>query len=194
MDLPRNKIIIIAAPSGAGKTSIVRYLLEKMPDQLVFSVSCTTRAPRNSETNGKEYYFIPVEEFEKKISEGAFAEWEMVYPGKYYGTPVSELERIWQLGKTPLLDIDVKGGINIRNQFPQSLAIFIEPPSLEELSRRLQARGTETPESLAARINKASSEMSYKYAFDQVILNENLEKACTETEKLVRTFLQAPAI
>lgn len=192
MDLPRNKIIIIAAPSGAGKTSIVRYLLEKMPDQLAFSVSCTTRSPRPNETNGKEYYFISVEEFEKKISEGSLAEWEMVYPGKYYGTPISELERIWNTGKTPLLDIDVRGGLNIRNHYPHSsLAIFIEPPSLEELARRLQARGTETPESLATRISKASSELSYKQAFDQVILNENLEKACAETERSVRTFLQA---
>ncbi len=194
MDLPRNKIIIIAAPSGAGKTSIVRYLLEKMPDQLAFSVSCTTRAPRPGETDGKEYYFIPVTEFEKKISEGSLAEWEMVYPGKYYGTPVSELERIWQMGKTPLLDIDVKGGLNIRRRYPaSSLAIFIEPPSLEELSRRLQARGTENPESLTARIEKAGYEMSFKNEFDQVVLNEDLPTACRETEKWVRTFLQAPA-
>jgi guanylate kinase len=116
----------------------------------------------------------------------------MVYFGKYYGTPISELERIWQLGKTPLLDIDVKGGLNIRKRYPESsLAIFIDPPSLTELSRRLHARGTETPESLDARLNKATYEMSFKGEFDHVILNDELDKACNETEKLIRNFLQA---
>lgn len=192
MDLPRNKIIIIAAPSGAGKTSIVRCLLERMPAELEFSISCTTRSPRPGETNGKEYYFTSVEAFESKIAQGQLAEWEMVYFGKYYGTPVSELERIWTMGKTPLLDIDVKGGLNIRKRFPESsLALFIEPPSLEELSRRLHARGTETPESLDARLNKASYEMSFKEEFDHVILNESLDQACAETEVLIRNFLQA---
>lgn len=187
-----NKIIIIAAPSGAGKTSIVKYLLERMPDQLAFSISCTTRSPRAGETDGVEYYFTSIEDFESKISNGELAEWEMVYFGKYYGTPVSELERIWQTGKTPLLDIDVKGGLNVRKRFPDSsLALFIEPPSLEELSRRLHARGTETPESLDARINKATYEMSFKAEFDHIILNADLEQACTETERLVRNFLQA---
>lgn len=187
-----NKIIIIAAPSGAGKTSIVRRLLDHMPDQLAFSVSCTTRSPRPGETNGVEYYFTSTEDFEKKIANGELAEWEMVYFGKYYGTPVSELERIWKMGKTPLLDIDVKGGLKVRNRFPDSsLALFIEPPSLEELSRRLHARGTETPESLDARLNKATYEMSFKTEFDQIVLNANLDQACAETEQLIRNFLQA---
>jgi guanylate kinase len=187
-----NKIIIIAAPSGAGKTSIVKYLLKQMPEQLAFSISCTTRSPRTGETDGVEYYFTSVEDFEKKISKSELAEWEMVYFGKYYGTPVSELERIWEMGKTPLLDIDVKGGLNVRKRFPDSsLALFIQPPSLEELSRRLHARGTETPESLDARINKATYEMSYKGEFDHIILNADLDQACAETEQLVRNFLQA---
>ena len=187
-----NKIIIIAAPSGAGKTSIVKYLLKQMPEQLAFSISCTTRSPRAGETDGVEYYFTSVEDFENKISKSELAEWEMVYFGKYYGTPVSELERIWEMGKTPLLDIDVKGGLNVRKRFPdRSLALFIQPPSLEELSRRLHARGTETPESLDARINKATYEMSYKGEFDHIILNADLDQACAETEQLVRNFLQA---
>lgn len=190
-----NKIIIIAAPSGAGKTSIVKYLLKQMPEQLAFSISCTTRSPRTGETDGVEYYFTSVEDFEKKISKSELAEWEMVYFGKYYGTPVSELERIWEMGKTPLLDIDVKGGLNVRKRFPdRSLALFIQPPSLEELSRRLHARGTETPESLDARINKATYEMSYKGEFDHIILNADLDQACAETEQLVRNFLQAKPI
>jgi guanylate kinase len=187
-----NKIIIIAAPSGAGKTSIVKYLLKQMPEQLAFSISCTTRSPRTGETDGVEYYFTSVEDFENKITKSELAEWEMVYFGKYYGTPVSELERIWEMGKTPLLDIDVKGGLNVRKRFPNSsLALFIQPPSLEELSRRLHARGTETPESLDARINKATYEMSYKGEFDHIILNADLDQACAETEQLVRNFLQA---
>jgi guanylate kinase len=192
MESSRNKLITIAAPSGAGKTSIVRCLLERLPEQLAFSVSCTTRSPRPGETDGKEYHFTTVESFESKIAKDELAEWEMVYFGKYYGTPVSELERIWQLGKTPLLDIDVKGGLNIRKRYPESsLAIFIDPPSLTELSRRLHARGTETPESLDARLNKATYEMSFKGEFDHVILNDELDKACNETEKLIRNFLQA---
>lgn len=191
MDPFQQKIVIIAAPSGAGKTSIVRCLLERMPEQLAFSVSCTTRSPRPGETNGVEYYFTDVEEFERKIAAGELIEWEMVYFGKYYGTPVSELERIWNLGKTPLLDIDVKGGMNVRKQFPHSLSIFIDPPSLEELARRLHARGTETPESLDARINKATYEMSFKSDFDHVVLNENLDVACEETMRLIRNFLKA---
>ncbi len=191
MDLPRNKIIIIAAPSGAGKTSIVKYLLDRMPDQLAFSISCTTRSPRPGEVNGREYYFTSVEDFEDKIAKEQLAEWEMVYVGKYYGTPISELERIWKMGKTPLLDVDVKGGLNIRKRYPQSsIAIFIDPPSLKELSRRLHARGTETPESLDARLNKATYELSFKKDFDHVVLNDDLSTACEETEKLVRNFLQ----
>ena len=130
------KIIIITAPSGAGKTSITRYLLEKYPARLAFSVSAATRSPRSYETDGVDYYFISLEAFKQKIRHSEFAEWEMVYEGKYYGTLKSELDRIWKAGKTPLLDIEVKGAIHIREQYPHStLALFIEPPSVDELRR-----------------------------------------------------------
>ncbi|MEQ1677824.1 MAG: guanylate kinase, partial [Chitinophagaceae bacterium] len=130
MVVSQKKIIIIAAPSGAGKTSVTRHLLNALPDQLSFSVSCATRQPRNNEKDTVDYYFISVAEFEKKIDAGQFVEWEMVYRGKYYGTLKSELQRIWQNNKAPLLDVDVKGGINVQRQYPhQSLSLFIEPPS-----------------------------------------------------------------
>src|SRR5204863_5340669 len=140
----QEKLIIITAPSGAGKTSITHCLLNKMP-QLTFSVSAATRSARNNETNGIDYYFIPVNEFQQKIQEDAFVEWEMVYEGKYYGTLKSELLRIWNMNKVPLLDIDVKGAIHVQKQYPKiSFSIFVEPPSLVELKKRLQTRGTET--------------------------------------------------
>jgi guanylate kinase len=185
-----NKLIIIAAPSGAGKTSVTRHLLKALPKQLAFSVSCATRLPRNNEKDTVDYYFITVEDFKHKIEKQEFVEWEMVYEGKYYGTPKSEMERIWQQHKTPLLDVDVKGGINIQQQYPHnSLSLFIEPPSIEELERRLRARGTETPESLQARLNKAVYELSFKSQFDRIILNDKLERACEEAEAAARQFL-----
>src|ERR1044072_1898067 len=142
------KLIIITAPSGAGKTSVTKYLLEKIP-QLSFSISATTRKPRSNEINGVDYYFITEEAFHTKIREDDFIEWEMVYEGKYYGTFKSELKRIWNAGKIPLLDIDVKGAIHVHEQFNSNcLTLFIEPPSIEELQRRLQSRGTESLESL----------------------------------------------
>jgi guanylate kinase len=184
------KIIIITAPSGAGKTSITRYLLEKYPANLAFSVSAATRSPRSYEKDGKDYYFISLEAFKQKILRNEFAEWEMVYEGKYYGTLKSELDRIWKAGKTPLLDIEVKGAIHIREQYPHStLALFIEPPSVDELRRRLEMRGTETVESLLARVNKASYEISFKHHFDRIIVNDDLQKACREAESAIREFL-----
>lgn len=187
--IAHGKIIIITAPSGAGKTSITRYLLQKYP-KLSFSVSAATRSPRGNEQNGVDYYFMSVEDFQRHIQEEDFIEWEMVYEGKYYGTLKSELERIWQLGKVPMLDIDVKGAIHVQQQFPgNSLSIFIEPPSVEELKKRLQSRGTETEDTLQTRVNKASYEISFKHSFDEVILNDQLEKACDETEAVILTFL-----
>lgn len=187
----KNKVIIIAAPSGAGKTSITRHLLNSLSNELAFSISAATRQPRNNEKNAVDYYFISVSEFQQRIENNEFVEWEMVYEGKYYGTLKAELERIWNEGKSPLLDVDVQGGIHVQQQFPgTSLSLFIEPPSIEELRKRLEKRGTETPESLQARINKASYELSFKHNFDKIILNDKLETACLAAEKAVRDFLK----
>lgn len=185
-----HKVIIIAAPSGAGKTSVTRHLLKTFPNQVAFSISAATRRPRNNEKHNIDYYFITVEEFQQRIQEEDFVEWEMVYEGKYYGTLKSELKRIWSLGMAPLLDVDVQGGIHIQEQFhDSSLSLFIEPPSIEELRKRLESRGTETPESLEARISKASYEISFKNQFNRIILNDTLENACKEAEQAVRDFL-----
>src|SRR6478672_3981836 len=162
------KILIITAPSGAVKTSITKYLMSQFP-QLAFSISAATRQPRASEIDGKDYYFMSEGAFQQKIKQEEFAEWEMVYEGKYYGTLKSELERIWLKGQVPVLDIDVKGAIHVQNQYPiNTLSIFIEPPSVDELKKRLQGRGTENDDSLAARVNKASYEISFKIHFDEV--------------------------
>lgn len=187
-----HKIIIITAPSGAGKTSITKHLLKTFPDELVFSVSAATRLKRSYEKDGVDYYFMSVDDFKEKIQHGAFVEWEMVYEGKYYGTLKSEIHRIWKEEKAPLLDIDVKGAVHVQQQHPEkSLSIFIEPPSVDELKKRLNTRGTETPESIATRVNKAAYELSFKEHFDKVIVNDDLEKACTEAEVIVRSFLKA---
>jgi guanylate kinase len=183
------KIIIITAPSGAGKTSITRYLLEKYP-QLAFSISAATRSARNHEKDGVDYYFLSLDEFQQKIKQNEFAEWEMVYEGKYYGTLKKELQRIWDAGQTPVLDIEVKGAIHIQEQYRGStLSLFIEPPSVDELRRRLEGRGTETPESLHARVNKAAYEISFKHHFDKIIVNENLDHACRDADQAVKSFL-----
>jgi guanylate kinase len=185
-----NKIIIITAPSGAGKTSITHYLLKTIP-QLGFSISAATRKPRSYEKDKTDYYFISQDEFQQKIQHDEFVEWEMVYEGKYYGTLKSELQRIWNMNKVPLLDIDINGAIHVQKQYPKiSLSIFVEPPSLEELKIRLRSRGTETDDSLQARINKASYEISFKHSFNKVIINENLERACKEAEEIVKESIR----
>lgn len=185
-----SKIIILTAPSGGGKTSIMRHLMAKFPGKLAFSISAATRQPRGMEKDGIDYYFISVEAFQKKIEENAFVEWEMVYEGKYYGTLKSELQRIWDDHKVPILDIDVKGAIHIQEQFPgQVLSLFIQPPSVEELRRRLEARGTETPESLEARISKASYELGFSHHFSRIIVNDRLEQACEDAEEVVGQFI-----
>jgi len=185
-----NKIVIITAPSGAGKTSITRHLLNTFPRQLGFSVSAATREARDNEKNGVDYHFMSVEEFKENIRQNAFAEWEMVYEGKYYGTLKSEIEKIWLEGKAPLLDVDVKGAIHIQRQYPdQCISLFIEPPSIKELKKRLESRGTETAASLQARINKAEYEISFKHHFDKVIVNDSLDKACSEAESIIRRFI-----
>jgi len=186
----QQKIIIITAPSGAGKTSITRYLLNKYPDKLSFSVSAATRNRRETEKNGTDYHFMTEEEFRNKIQHEEFVEWEMVYEGKYYGTLKSEMQRIWNDNKIPLLDIDVKGAIHVQQQYPETtMSIFIEPPSTDELKKRLSSRGTETEASLQARINKAAYEISFKEHFRHVILNTDLTKACAEAEKIVTGFI-----
>ena len=187
----QNKLIIITAPSGSGKTSITRYLMQHFP-QFAFSVSAATRQPRGIEKDGVDYHFMSTEAFQQKIQHNEFVEWEMVYEGKYYGTLKSELEKIWNENKIPVLDIDVKGAIHVQQQFPQtSLSLFIEPPSVQELQKRLQSRGTETLESLAARVNKASYELSFKDHFNKVVVNDDLEKACATAVYIVNEFIKS---
>jgi guanylate kinase len=186
----QQKIIIITAPSGAGKTSITRYLLNTYADRLSFSISAATRQPRSNERDGVDYYFISLEEFTNRIQHGAFVEWEMVYEGKYYGTLKSELQRIWSEGKIPVLDIDVKGAIHVQQQYPENtLSLFIEPPSVDELKRRLQSRGTESEESLNARVSKASYEITFKTSFDHIIVNDHLDRARKQAGEIVSAFI-----
>ncbi|MFT4204678.1 MAG: guanylate kinase [Chitinophagaceae bacterium] len=184
------KIILLTAPSGAGKSSIAYYLLENN-EWLAFSVSAATRERRKGEIEGVHYYFITPEDFREKVKNNEFLEWEMVYKDNYYGTLRSEIQRIWSEGKTPLLDIDVKGAIHIEQEFPtNTLSIFIEPPSIEVLEERLRKRGTETEEKIRTRMNKAAYEISLKDSFDLVILNDDLDKACIEAEKAVTQFVK----
>jgi guanylate kinase len=184
-----NKIIIITAPSGAGKTSITHHLMERFP-QLAFSVSAATRKARGNERDGVDYYFMSADDFQQKIQANEFVEWEMVYEGKFYGTLKSELQRIWNNGQIPILDIDVKGAIHVKQQYPDTaLTIFIEPPSVAELKKRLESRGTETAESLAARVNKAAYEISFKDQFDKSIINDNLQQAREKAVAIVKEFM-----
>lgn len=183
------KVIILTAPSGAGKTSIASYLLNEMP-QLSFSVSATTRVPRGNEKDGVEYHFISLAKFEGHIYQNDFLEYEMVYEGVYYGTLQSELTRIWNLGKMPVLDIDVKGAINVQKQIGANcLSIFIMPPSVEILKQRLENRKTETAENIQMRLDKASFEISFSNQFNVIIQNNDLTTACTETKKVISNFL-----
>jgi len=183
------KLIVISGPSGAGKTSIVHFLLQKI-EGLSFSVSACSRASRENEKDGTDYYFLGIEGFKNKISEDAFLEWEEVYDNQYYGTLNSELERIWGKGNTVIFDVDVEGAINIKTQSPRDcLSIFIIPPSLEILKERLQNRGSESTESLEKRLAKAKGEIARRVEFDKVILNDNFDLACKEAMKLIQTYI-----
>jgi guanylate kinase len=184
------KIIILTAPSGAGKTTIKTRLLKDMAGQLSFSVSATTRTIRGGEVDGVDYIFISESAFKDNIENNRFIEWEMVYPGMYYGTTVEEIHRIWKEGKTPLLDIDVKGALSVKKLFGnQVLSIFIEPPSIEVLEQRLIRRGTDNTQNISMRVNKAKEEMHYKNSFDKVILNDDIENATTETAEIIKQFI-----
>ncbi len=186
-----NKIILITAPSGSGKTSIVNYLMKKFPS-LSFSVSATTRLARKDEKEGRDYYFISEKEFKEKIHNKEFLEWEMVYEGKYYGTLKSDMSRIWAKDKIPVLDIDVQGAIHVQQQYPvNTIAIFVQAPSVAELKRRLQQRGSETEETLKSRLSKSTYEMTFKNHFENIIINENFDLACKEAEKIVGDFLNS---
>jgi len=183
------KLIVISAPSGAGKTSIVHHLLKNMPE-LSFSVSACSREKRDNETHGKDYYFLGVEGFQNKIKEDAFLEWEEVYENQYYGTLKSEIERIWSEGKTVIVDVDVIGGLNIKKQYPKEcLSLFIMPPSVDVLRERLSGRGSESEEKLEMRLAKAEQEISKNQEFDKVILNDDFGIACEETMEVITNFI-----
>ncbi len=185
------KLIIFSAPSGAGKTTIVRHLLGKYPQDLAFSISASTRAPRGKEVDGEDYYFISKEDFLHKIAHHQFIEFEEVYSGTFYGTLRSEVERIWAEGKHVIFDIDVVGGLRLKSKFPeQALAIFVNPPSLEVLKERLSGRGTDSEEKLKERFAKAEHELSFADKFDVILNNFDLEEACQEAENLVIPFIK----
>jgi guanylate kinase len=183
------KAIIFSAPSGSGKTTIVKHLLKKNPD-LGFSISASTRDKRGrTEAHGKDYYFLSPEEFKKKIDDNDFIEWEEVYEGNFYGTLKSEIQRIWDQGKNVIFDVDVKGGLNLKKYFgDKALAIFVKVPTLEILKERLSDRGTESAENISRRLFKAKFEMSFQDQFDEVLINENLEKSLTEAQRLYEEF------
>ncbi len=183
------KIVIITAPSGSGKTTIVKELLAQI-DALVFSISATTRPPRKNEMNGVDYHFMSVEDFERKIEEDAFAEYEMVYENKFYGTLKAKLQEIWLDKKFPLVDIDVQGAKKLKQQYKdQAISIFIQAPSLEILAERLKGRGTESPDMITERLEKAETELKLKSSFDHVVVNDHLEKAISDCMSLIQGFI-----
>lgn len=187
--MTQGKLIIFSAPSGAGKTTIVKYLLEQDLN-LEFSISATSRGKRHTETDGKDYYFLTTEEFRNKIANEEFLEWEEVYEGIYYGTLKSEVERICQKGKNVIFDVDVIGGCNIKEYYgDKALAVFIQPPSVGELRKRLVARSTDSPEVIEKRVAKAEYELSFASQFDCIIVNEELSVAFAEAEKCIREFV-----
>jgi guanylate kinase len=183
-------MIIFSAPSGSGKTTLVRHVVKAIPEHIEFSISATSRTKRGVEVNGKDYYYLSVEEFKRKVANNEFLEWEEVYAGTHYGTLRAEVERIWAKGKAVIFDIDVEGGLNLKNQFRENaLGIFVMPPSIKILEERLHSRSTDSKDSIARRIAKAEKELKTAELFDVFILNENLEEACAKAEELVKGFL-----
>ena len=186
----QGKVIIVSAPSGAGKTSIVRHLLEQVPS-LKFSISATTRPKRDYEIDGKDYYFLTPEQFKERLANDEFLEWQEVYADQFYGSLKSEVERIWSNGQAVIFDVDVLGGLNIKKFYgDEALSVFIEPPTMEELENRLKNRGTETDASLKKRLAKAEYELSFARQFDRIVLNDDLKTAQQEMIDLVRDFLE----
>ncbi len=186
----QGKLIVFSAPSGSGKTTIVKHLLNIEHLNLEFSISATSRAPRGTEVHGKDYYFLSLEDFKKNIKNDAFLEWEEVYRDNFYGTLKAEVERIWALGKHVIFDIDVSGGLRIKRKFPeQTLAIFVKPPSIDELKIRLKKRKTESEDKINMRVAKASAELATAPLFDVIVVNEHLDQALAQAEALVENFI-----
>ena len=189
--LGRGRLIVISAPSGSGKSTIVQWLMREHPElRLFFSISCTSRAPRGTEQNGVEYFFLTPEEFRQRIAADEFLEYEEVYENRFYGTLKEQVERQREAGQNVVFDVDVKGGCNIKKHYgDEALSLFIQPPSVEELRRRLEGRGTDTPEAIETRLAKASYELTFAPLFDHVIVNDDLERAKAETLKIIESFL-----
>lgn len=188
--MENGKCVIFSAPSGAGKTTLVKHLMTQSDLKLSFSVSATSRPERNNEVNGKDYHFISADEFREKVSNDEFVEWEEVYADQFYGTLRSEIQRIWSEGRNVIFDVDVIGGINLKNNFGSSaLAVFVQPPSVQALEARLRARGSEDEASLRKRVDKAETEMARSDQFDVVLINDDLQKAMEEAVQLVSKFL-----
>ncbi len=189
--MKKGKLLIFCAPSGSGKSTLVQWLMKEHPElNLRFSISCTTRQPRGTEQNGVEYFFITPDEFRKKIAEDAFVEYEEVYTDKFYGTLKSQVQTQIERGENVMFDIDVKGGCNIKHQYgDEALSLFIQPPSIEELRRRLTGRGTDSAEMVEQRLAKAEYEMSFAPKFDRIIINDDLEKAKENVYSVIKEFL-----
>ncbi|AXP80810.1 Guanylate kinase [Mariniflexile rhizosphaerae] len=188
----KGKLIVFSAPSGSGKTTIVRHLLGIEDLNLEFSISATSREKRGSEVDGKDYYYLSLKEFKNKIKNDEFLEWEEVYRDNFYGTLKTEVERIWAMGKNVIFDIDVSGGLRIKRKFPEeTLAIFVKPPSIDELKIRLKKRKTETEDKINMRVAKASAELATAPLFDVIVVNDDLEKALVQAEKLVSNFVNS---
>ena len=189
--MSKGQLIIFSAPSGSGKSTIVQWLMKEHPElRLAFSISCTSRAPRGTEQHGVEYFFLSPDEFKKKIAAGEFLEYEEVYPDRFYGTLKTQVERQAEAGQNVVFDVDVVGGCNIKKFYGnRALSIFVQPPSIEELRRRLVGRGTDAPEVIEQRLSKAAYELTFAPKFDHVVVNDNLQQAENETLRLVNDFL-----